>query len=155
MAGIVDRNTLVLAVEGYPSSQSYRPGETVAMCCSARVPTFSAEVSRVGGSRDVVWRLAGIVGAKQPVPERAYEVGCGWSPTFTIPIGEDWRSGFYEVSLRADGVDGPEAVSQAFFAVRSARPGVDASILAVLATNTYNAYNMWGGACHEASTYDN
>ena len=42
---------------------------------------------------------------------------------------------------------GTEPVSHAFFVVRAAEPGRDTSILMVLGTNTYNAYNKWGGAC--------
>ena len=37
------------------------------------------------------------------------------------------------------------AESNAFFVVRAAQPGRDARILLQLATNTYNAYNNWGG----------
>ena len=52
--GIIDRNTLQLAVEGYPRRQSYAAGDIVELCCSSRVPTFSATVSRVGATPDTV-----------------------------------------------------------------------------------------------------
>jgi hypothetical protein len=147
MAGIIDRNTLQLVVEGYPTQQSYLGGEVVAMHCSSRASTFSAEVARIGATRDVVWRQDGIVGAEQAVPDKAYAVGCGWDVTFTIPTGVAWRSGFYEVTLHADGVDGPEATSHAFFVIRPQPDHAAQRILLVLATNTYNAYNKWGGRC--------
>jgi hypothetical protein len=51
-----DYNDLTLAVKGYPTRYSYRPGETVAFHCSARVPSFSVEITRIGHSCDVVWR---------------------------------------------------------------------------------------------------
>jgi len=41
-----DYNDLTLAVEGYPTRYSYRPGETVEFHCSARVPRFSVESAR-------------------------------------------------------------------------------------------------------------
>ena len=145
--GIVDRNTLVLLVEGYPTRQSALPGEDVTFCCSSQATTFSATVTRVGGEREPVWHRAGIAGTVQPVPTDAYATGCGWDETFTVPVGADWRSGFYEVVLRADDVERPEAVSHAFFAVRSAHRGRDTPIVLVLATNTYNAYNKFGGRC--------
>ena len=144
---MIEYNTLRFAVEGYPSRWSYRPGELVPFHCSSLAPAFSVEVARIGAAREVVWRGDGIPGEPQPVPPDAHSAGCSWPVSFTLPIGEAWRSGFYEVALRADGVAGTEPVSHAFFVVRSPQPGRDTSILMVLGTNTYNAYNKWGGAC--------
>lgn len=142
-----DFNTLILAVEGYPDKLSYLPGEEVAFHCSARTKTYSVEITRVGVGREIVWRRAGIVGIEHATPADAYANGCGWPVAFSFPIPAAWRSGYYEVTLRGDGVQGPEAIGHAFFVVRSANPGRDTSILLVLSTNTYNAYNRWGGHC--------
>jgi hypothetical protein len=147
MAGIIDRNTLVLAVEGYPTQQSYLAGEPVAFHCSSTTAAFGVEVARVGATREVVWRCDGIAGAVQPVPPLAYATGCGWPVTFTIPTDASWRSGFYEVTLSADGVEAPEGISHSFFVVRPHPDSTARRILLVLATNTYNAYNKWGGSC--------
>lgn len=147
MAGIIERNTLVLAVEGYPTEQSYLAGETVAFHCSSTAATFGVEVARIGATREVVWRDDGIAGAVQPVPPQVYATGCGWPVTFTIPTDASWRSGFYEVTLRADGVEAPEGISHSFFVVRPHPDSAARRILLVLATNTYNAYNKWGGSC--------
>ncbi|MEZ4727972.1 MAG: DUF6605 domain-containing protein [Caldilineaceae bacterium] len=117
---ITDYNTLTLAVEGYPSQRSYLPSEEVAFHCSARTKTFSVEIARIGAERAVLWRREGIAGTEQPVPQDAYAKGCGWLVTFTLRIPEDWRSGFYEVTFQGDGVQGPAAVSHAFFVVRPA-----------------------------------
>jgi len=38
------------------------------------------------------------------------------------------------------------ATSESFFVLRAAEPGKNSSILLQLATNTYNAYNNWGGS---------
>ncbi|CAN5470242.1 hypothetical protein BH10CHL1_BH10CHL1_36370 [soil metagenome] len=134
-------------VEGYPDRWSYLPGEEVAFHCSAKTSTFAVEVARVGAELEIVWQRTGISGSLQPTPERAYAEGCKWPVTFSLRIPEDWRSGYYEVTLHGDGAQGPEADSHAFFVVRSAHPGRDNSILLVLSTNTYNAYNKWGGEC--------
>jgi N,N-dimethylformamidase beta subunit-like, C-terminal len=56
-----------------------------------------------------------------------------------IPVGEDWPSGYYAVTLTS----GDER-ADAFFAVRS-RPEERAPILLVLSASTYDAYNDWGG----------
>ena len=67
--------------------------------------------------------------------------------TFALTIPDDWRSGFYEVALTGDGVMGPEATSHGFLVVRAGEPGRETKSLLVLGTNTYNAYNKWGGEC--------
>jgi hypothetical protein len=144
---MIEFNTLKLAVEGYPSQLSYQPGEEVSFHCSAHVPSFSVEVARLGVAREVVWRADGISGQEQPVPADAYAAGCNWPVTFSIPAGETWRSGFYEVLFKGNGIEGPEATSHAFFVLRAAHTGRETSILLVLGTNTYNAYNKWGGGC--------
>jgi hypothetical protein len=144
---MIEYNTLSLAVEGYAGEQSVRAGEAVTFHCSSRAATFSVEVARIGATREVVWRKAGIAGREQPVPAEAYATGCAWAETFAVPTERDWRSGFYEVTFVADGVDGPEATSHAFFVLRAAEPARDTGTLLVLSTNTWNAYNKWGGAC--------
>src|SRR5690606_35114735 len=140
-------NTVVLAVEGYSARQSYRPGDEVVFHCSSRARSFSVEIARIGATRDVVYRREGIAGAEREVPADAFAAGARWPETFSVTIGEDWRSGFYEVAFTAAGVPGAEPTSHGFFIVRAAHPGRDGNPLLVLSTNTYNAYNKWGGAC--------
>jgi N,N-dimethylformamidase beta subunit-like, C-terminal len=144
---MIEFNTLSPAVEGYPGQLSYLPGEELTLHCSARSPTFSVEVTRVGARRDVVWRREGIRGFERETPAEAYADGCDWPVSLSLTIPRDWRSGFYEVVFIADGVEGEEATSHACFVLRALAPGRDTGLLLVLATNTYNAYNKWGGAC--------
>jgi hypothetical protein len=126
---------------------SYQPGDEVTFHCSARTKSYAVEITRIGHNREVVWRREGIPGQVHPTPADAYAKGCGWPVAFSLRIPATWRSGFYEVTLRGDGMQGPAAIGHAFFVVRSATPGHDTSILLVLSTNTYNAYNRWGGHC--------
>ena len=142
-----DFSTYRPLVEGYPAQWSYQPGEEVAFHCSSSTSTFAVEIARITDARTVVWQRAGIPGSVQPVPPHAHRDGCDWPVTFTVTIPPDWPSGFYEVAFQADGASGVEATGHAFFVVRSAHPGRDTSILLVLGTNTYNAYNKWGGEC--------
>lgn len=133
-------------VEGYADRQSYRGGDVVEVRCSSRVPTISVSVARVGRERLVVWRRDAVGVGDHPFPDDAHARGCGWPVAFTIEIDPAWPSGFYEISLTADGQTGETAHSEAFFVVRPA-PDTAADAILVLATNTYNAYNQWGGRC--------
>ena len=136
-----------LSIDGYADALSYAAGDTVQLCCSTTAPTFSVEVARVGGTREIVWRDNDVAGEHHAVPERASEYGCAWPASVAFTVPEHWRSGYYEVVLRArDDATGRSEEALAFFVVRhSGRHHTRAPMLLVLATNTYNAYNDWGG----------
>src|SRR4029078_10918340 len=69
--------------------------------------------------------------------------GCGWPVAVEIPTGPDWRSGYHEAAVVSDaGRVAHEGV--ACFVVRAARPDPSRPLLA-LCTNTYDAYNDFGG----------
>jgi len=124
-------------LDGYAWPQSVLPGEEIALHVSS-TDRFGVDVAREGAQRDIVWRADAVAGVEHPVPATASVDGCGWPTTLTIAVGEDWRSGYYSVTLSS----GAEQ-AHAFFVVRpSARIS---PILLVLSTATYNAYNDWGG----------
>jgi len=145
---MVDEFTHFDAVEAYGSRLSVAPGETLGLHVRCTMPTYRLEVRRVSGvttdaDAPVVWSAADLPGVDHPTPADADSNGCGWPVSVEIPVGADWPSGAYLVTLVADGAPAERATAHAFFAVRAARP--TARILMVLATNTYNAYNAWGG----------
>jgi hypothetical protein len=130
-------------VEGYAARQSVPAGEPVDVHCASRVSEVAIEVARLGVEREVVWRTTAAVD-DHAVPDRAWQAGCNWPVTATIPTEGDWRAGLYEIQLSAG--DAQEDVSQAFVVVR--HPGPERpTILFVLSTNTWQAYNQWGGRC--------
>ena len=142
-----------LFVEGYTDRLSYLPGDEVSFHVSTSAETFDVEISRLGKRREVVWAKSGIQGAQHPIPENASSHGCAWPTTFRLRIPTEWRSGPYAVLLKARDRGGKfihrnrrTAESDAFFVVRAAQPGSNSTILLQLATNTYNAYNKWGGS---------
>jgi hypothetical protein len=92
-------------VTGYCWPQSAGAGDSVALhVSSAGARDVQVEVARVGLHRDVVF--SGTVPAgDHPVPAKAYELGCDWPAATSLTVGDDWRSGYYEVTLTID-VDG-------------------------------------------------
>jgi hypothetical protein len=135
------------SLDAYPDKLSYEPGEQVSLHVSTSGPKFSVEVARVGGKREVVWAKEEVPGAYYPTPESASIDGCHWPSSLTVPIADTWKSGYYSVTLKAVGKGGNPLQADAFFVVRPANPGKASRILLQLSTNTYNAYNNWGGAC--------
>lgn len=138
-------------VEGYTDQLSYRAGEQVRFHVATSAGEYALEVARIGAEREVMWRQDRLPGAAHPVPEDASSNGCGWPVSCALEVPDDWRSGYYEFVLRVEDQGGKfvrrgqrTAESRGFFIVRPTGP-TDARILLQLATNTYNAYNNWGG----------
>ena len=128
------------ALWAYTDATSYAPGEQVTFFVSSPVPRIECRVARVGAGEVKTYEESGIAVERQPLREHAYREGCGWRESFALTIGRDWPSGYYRVRL-----EGGEHTAEHFFIVRSANPGRDARHVLVLATNTYQAYNGWGG----------
>lgn len=139
--------TRVPLVEGYTGAQSYRQGETVSVHCASRAPRFDARVTRVGADRVEVLAVEGVHGVDQHVPEQAWAEGCGWDDTFSFQVGREWPSGYYEIELRAHGEADWRAAGHAFFVVLPSQQLDPSRPLLLLSTNTYQAYNQWGGRC--------
>jgi len=134
-------------IEGYATSQSVAQGEPVGLAVSTSAETFSVEVVRAGATPTVAWSAGGILGREHPVPRDASSRGCRWPVAVTVPVGKDWKPGYYTARLRASGPSSerPGAGSEAYFVVRAAGATPRSKVLLQLATNTYNAYNNWGG----------
>src|SRR5437867_5778469 len=131
------------AVEGYATPSSVSPGDSVHLQCAATVPRVAIEIARLGAVREIVWRTGGLAVEPHAVPDDAAANGCGWPVAVSVPIEASWRSGYYEVLLRAEDADPRRSTSHAFFVVRSAHPGRDAPIVLALSTTTWCAYNDW------------
>ncbi|MEQ1840777.1 MAG: N,N-dimethylformamidase beta subunit family domain-containing protein [Verrucomicrobiales bacterium] len=142
-----------LYIEGYAGDVSYAPGDELQLHLSSTSAVASISITRVGRDRTVVHEVAKLEGLlEHPVPENASSNGCNWPVVFRLPIPADWKSGYYEVKMKVADRGGAftqrnarTAESSCYFVLRSAEPGKDSRILLQLATNTYNAYNNWGG----------
>ena len=140
---MTDQVTHYDAIEGYSEQPSYLPGEVARICTSTAATSYDVVVERWGATRETMWSATGLAGVEQPTPPDADAAGCGWDVTVEIPIGAGWRSGFHLVTLTAHGAPEGRAVGHAGFVVRAG--ATRARALLVLATNTWNAYNDWGG----------
>jgi hypothetical protein len=143
-----------LFIEGYAGKVSYAVGDEVAFHISTTAPTFSFEINRLGATNRTVLKTNNIPGAEHSNPENASSHGCNWPATFRFRISADWQTGYYEVRLRAEDRGNSythkgrrTAESEFFFIVRpsTSETTTRSKILLQLASNTYNAYNNWGG----------
>ncbi len=131
------------AIDGYVSPQSAAPGDTLSFMVSS--PTaydvIMARYHRVsdGNVADPLTSPVTYPAVVQAVPDSAWK-GCGWTAAFrwVIPVG--WASGIYAAECSHAGV----TTMQIPFVVRP-RLGVHGDFAMLANTNTWNAYNSWGG----------
>ncbi len=129
-------------VTGYCWPQSVAPGEQVGLhLSSSGGRPVRVEVARVGARRDVVFRSDAVAADEHETPKDAASKGCGWPVALTLDVDPAWRSGYYEVVMEID-VGEKVRRDYAFFVVR---PASGARIVVALATNTWHAYNDFGG----------
>jgi hypothetical protein len=137
-------------IAGYVAAPSYVRGQIVHLFVSSHGRAFRYRVFRLAWYGGATGRLlaSGRVASNPPQPPPrilddrpggAKLLLTGWRESLAFPVGEGWPSGFYLVRLDLE--DGA-GTSYASFVVRDAQPG---PIVVVLATNTWQAYNTWGG----------
>jgi len=133
-------------IEGYCGALSYAAGDMVEIHVSTRAETYGVTIERWGAARETVWSSDRSPGTFLEPPANADANGCGWPVSLSVEVDSSWRSGFYLITLTAHGVSPDRAVAHAGFVVRAARPeSTPGRMLYVLPTNTWNAYNTWGG----------
>jgi len=128
------------AIAGYAGKVSYAPGDEMTLHVSSEAPVYAVRIHRHGLTPELVWAQQAVHGGRHPVPTDASSRGCRWPASVSLRIPADWRSGYYKVLFQAG-----EATATCFFVVRAAAPGSTSRILLQLSTNTYNAYNNFGG----------
>jgi len=129
-------------IEGYSDRISVFPGERLRLFVHAPRRHFALTVIRHGAQAQPVLHIGAIEGKPQPYAANAYECGADWEPTFTLEIGADWRGGMYTASIS----DGSGADFDMTFIVKKPRQGACADVAVLASTNTWLAYNAWGGA---------
>ncbi len=132
----------------YTDAIAYPPGAIARLCVSSTARRYRLAIVRDGASalpvlerevRDARW---------QDTPEQCSVLGCGWTPSLEFPIGADWPSGAYRVTLTAEGPAGDELSAHHLFIVRPLAGPKPQRILQVAASGTWTAYNTWGGSNH-------
>jgi hypothetical protein len=123
----------------YTDILSASAGATVQLFISSSEASCDLEIARVGRDRVVIHRQSGIAVAEQPIPQEADRSGCGWAASARFTVEEDWPSGYYDIVVTSPS----GGTARHFICVR---PAVRcARAVLILATNTYQAYNWWGG----------
>ena len=126
----------------YTNILSCRPGDRIALHAASANGPCTLEVARIGQERDVVLRRLVVDVGDHALPARPDRDGCDWPVAFEIETESTWRSGYYDIML----TDSNAQTAHHFFCLKPPGNGPLAKAAFVLATNTYHAYNWWGGA---------
>lgn len=125
----------------YTNTLSVRPGERFTLHASSAAGPCRLEIARVGAERKTVLARDGIEVGNHPTPPNADRDGCNWPAALELTVG-DWQSGYYDITL----TDAKGASAHHFVVVKPPKDKRTAKAALVLSTNTYHAYNWWGGA---------
>jgi hypothetical protein len=128
-----------MAVSGYPSRTSVRPGESIGLHLAADPPrTYTMTVLQAPGAEgSASASFNANLGHQREPGANAWE-GFGWSVSHTFAVPSDWPSGLYY--LLDD-----ERRKVTSFVVRSRLPGQRSTILLHIPYLTLQAYNAAGG----------
>jgi N,N-dimethylformamidase len=136
--------TQTTTVEGYCLPLSVVPGDSVDFKMSATTPytvTYLRLKQQADGSVGIPLTDAFAVDAGvQSAPDEAWDFGCGWETTFRLPVPAQWPSGLY--AARCTDSHGKD--SYVVFILKP-HPQRRSDIAVLANTNTWNAYNSWGG----------
>jgi hypothetical protein len=140
-------------IEGYASATSVNRGAAISFYVNTASPSYTMDIYRMGwygglGARRLSPTIT-LPGIRQPAPitdPSTFLVQCPWIPQYTLSIPDsadptDWASGIYLVKL-TESIFGKQ--SYIIFVLRDDLRISD--LLFQSPTNTYNAYNSWGGS---------
>jgi hypothetical protein len=130
------------ALEGYSARVSVAAGAFLPLFVHAPACQFSLQVIRRGGTDDIVFSVDAIPGMVQHYRADAFENGARWQLSYMLAIDPAWPSGLYAARLR-DTLGGSFDIA---FIVTSASLPAPGTLAVLAATNTWQAYNDWGGA---------
>jgi hypothetical protein len=132
---------------GYCYPMSIQQGSSANFFISCSIPGKSIlHVYKEGDSRTFMGTFP-FTSQEQAVPNNASEEGCNWNVSVSIPIPKSWGGGIYVACPSAPDTNPEIERDGIIFVVRESVPGSRSKILFQLATNTWHAYNNFGGKC--------
>ncbi|MDP4235995.1 MAG: hypothetical protein Q8919_06070 [Bacteroidota bacterium] len=126
--------------DGYVSPVSVAQGGKIRFYISTGSPTFTLSIFKLGFQKREILALHDVPGGIQTIGDSAFINGCNWKVTKELTIPDVWASGVYEADFPS-----ADTMKKLIFIVREKELGKHSKILVCLTTNTWQAYNNWGG----------
>ncbi len=127
-------------IEGYLDKISYKPGDIVKVYIHNPNKFLSVIFIKYGETDTIIKKVNKVCSSKQNYTDCSFKNGCNWNPSLYFKLGEDLSSGFYSFKLISK--------DDVFYIPFVISPKTTSSnkILLIASTNTWQAYNKWGGA---------
>jgi putative cell wall-binding protein len=133
----------IIQMQGYTNKTSYLPGENIQLFINS-LKNYNMEIYRMGyyGGKGAELKVAyGPYSAyRQTSSINSVTMAANWKKTVDLTIPNDWESGMYLVKL----IDSDLKESYIPFVLKDANPN-PGGLGVLIAMNTYQAYNNWGG----------
>lgn len=130
------------SIEGYTQKLSYEPGEIIQFKIHSAAPFHDIEIARYAYNNTVVHQANNVSGIKQNYHCYSYSYGCRWVTTYEVLVETSWQPGLYSAKL-INPTD--NKVGWVTFVIKKSPAQPVRDILMISSTNTWAAYNDWGG----------
>jgi hypothetical protein len=129
-------------IEGYSDVVSVAQGGTINFKVHSPNGSYTLEILHYFSlSSEVFLTASGLAGQSQTYEDDAAVNGANWATSYSLQVPSGWPSGLYSARL-SDNAGSFEIP----FIVKQSNPGSGmARVLLVASTNTWQAYNCWGG----------
>jgi hypothetical protein len=124
-------------IEAYLEKKSFQTGDRLQFKVHTPFETFHIDFFRLGAQKEKV-ATASAKGEIQNFADLSYQQGVNWKTNFEWVIPQKWKPGLYIAELTDK-----QGLFQVPFVVRSHSPSN--SLVVLVSTNTWQAYNNWGG----------
>ncbi|MFG6495396.1 cell wall-binding repeat-containing protein [Fictibacillus sp. UD] len=136
-------------LEGYSDKISYFPGETVQLKVHAPNNRYSVSFFRHGEEINSYFQTGYMTGNSQRYFTDSYRAGAFWKTSYSYKLPTNWPTGMYSAKLS----DGTNEFHVTFIIKEKTPQRDDIAVLA--STNTWEAYNNWGGKSLYSYSYVN
>lgn len=125
---------------GYSDRMSVFQGDEISFFISTKVNPFTLTISRYEDTMITIQTVSNLKGVEYPVPDSGYAKGCGWPVAYLFKVPSDLKPGAYNAGFKTS----INYYNIVFF-VKAKNPGAYSKVLYIASTNTWQAYNAYGG----------
>jgi hypothetical protein len=124
---------------GYADRTSVAQGARIAFSIATASSPFNLQIVNLAQPAQVLATLNNLTSSARDCTGM-WETGCNWPVTAQFTVPSNWPSGYYAARFPTSG-----GTRNVIFVVRAANPGSSSPIVVVSTTNTYQAYDNFGG----------
>lgn len=127
-------------IEGYTNQISYFPNETVDIYISSIANKYTISLTEEAIKPNIILESTQSTGSIQNYNECAFSIGCNWNLSKRIAIPKNAKSGYYSITLKNEKQEFKIPL------IIKSNTRTENKILIIASSNTWHAYNTWGGA---------